>query len=360
MMVYPPWQQGQNEHNEKASPPSALDKAIPIMSGATILVADDEPVAREVITNYLSRDGHQLHTATNGIECLRMAQEILPDLILLDVMMPTMDGLETCRRLRADPLLAEVPVLIISTLDDRSSRLAGIEAGADDFLTKPIDSLELRVRVQSIVRLNRYRKLHESRREIESAYNALRSAYDTTIAGWSRALDLRDQETEGHSQRVTEMTVRMAHALGLPESEIVQVRRGALLHDVGKLGIPDAILHKPGKLTDEEWVVMRKHPEYAYEWLHPIEYLRPALDIPYCHHEKWDGSGYPRKLKGTAIPLAARIFAFADVWDALRSDRPYRAGWPVDQVRDHIAGLAGNHFDPDLTPIFLALHEIAR
>ncbi|NTW98281.1 MAG: response regulator, partial [Oscillochloris sp.] len=143
------------------------------MSGALILVADDEPVARELITNYLARDGHRLHTATNGVECLRMARELLPDLILLDVMMPTMDGLETCQRLRADPLLAEVPVVIISTLDDRTSRLNGIAAGADDFLTKPIDSLELRVRVQSIVRLNRYRKLHESRRELEVAYDAL-------------------------------------------------------------------------------------------------------------------------------------------------------------------------------------------
>jgi putative two-component system response regulator len=329
------------------------------MGGATILVADDEPVARELISNYLARDGHSLHTATNGVECLRLAHEILPDLILLDVMMPTMDGLETCRRLRADPLLGEVPVLIISTLDDRNSRLAGIDAGADDFLTKPIDSLELRVRVQSIVRLNRYRKLHEGRRELEAAYDALEQAYDTTIVGWSRALDLRDKETEGHSQRVTEMTVRMAQAIGLSSDDIIHVRRGALLHDVGKLGIPDAILHKPGPLTSEEWVIMRKHPEYAYEWLAPIEYLRPALDIPYCHHEKWDGSGYPRGLAGTAIPLAARIFALADVWDALRSNRPYREGWPIQRVRDHIIDAAGSHFDPDITPIFLALHDIA-
>lgn len=336
----------------------SFSEGITPMSGATILVADDESVARELISNYLARDGHSLHTATNGVECLRLAREILPDLILLDVMMPTMDGLETCRRLRIDPLLGEVPVLIISTLDDRNSRLAGIAAGADDFLTKPIDSLELRVRVQSIVRMNRYRKLHEGRRELETAYIALQQAYDTTIVGWSRALDLRDQETEGHSQRVTEMTVRMAQAIGMSDDDIVHVRRGSLLHDVGKLGIPDAILHKPGPLSPEEWVIMHKHPEYAYEWLTPIEYLRPALDIPYCHHEKWDGSGYPRGLAGIAIPLAARIFAFADVWDALRSDRPYRAGWPIQRVRDHIANLAGSHFAPDITPTFLALHEM--
>ncbi|NTW97124.1 MAG: HD-GYP domain-containing protein [Oscillochloris sp.] len=205
--------------------------------------------------------------------------------------------------------------------------------------------------------MNRYRKLHESRRELEVAYDALQRAYDTTIVGWSRALDLRDQETEGHSQRVTEMTIRMAQAVGLSEADIIHVRRGALLHDIGKLGIPDAILHKPGPLSDEEWVIMRKHPEYAYEWLVPIEYLRPALDIPYNHHERWDGGGYPRKLAGTAIPLAARMFALADVWDALRSDRPYRKGWPIARVKEHIAGLSGSHFDPDLAPIFLTLHE---
>lgn len=156
---------------------------------------------------------------------------------------------------------------------------------------------------------------------------------------------------------MTEITVRMAQTMGISADDIVHVRRGALLHDVGKLGIPDAILHKPGPLTPEEWAVMRRHPQYAYEWLAPIEYLRPALDIPFCHHEKWDGSGYPRGLVGTAIPLAARIFAFADVWDALRSNRPYRAGWPVQRVRDYIIELTGSHFDPDITPIFLALRE---
>ncbi len=208
------------------------------MSGATILVADDEPVVRELITNYLARDGHSLHVATNGMECLRLAREILPDLILLDVMMPNMDGLETCRRLRADPILGDVPVLIISTLDDRNSRLAGIAAGADDFLTKPIDSLELRVRVQSITRLNRYRKLHESRRELETAYDALQRAYDTTIIGWSRALDLRDQETEGHSQRVTEITVRMAQAMGMSANDIVHVRRGCPAARCGQARYP--------------------------------------------------------------------------------------------------------------------------
>ena len=160
-------------------------------------------------------------------------------------------------------------------------------------------------------------------------------AYDSTLEGWSRALDLRDKETQGHTQRVTELAVRLAEAMGMNEEQLVQVRRGALLHDVGKLGIPDQILLKPGALTAEEWEVMRLHPVYAYEWLSPIAYLRAALDIPYCHHEKWDGSGYPRGLRGEQIPLAARVFAVVDVWDALLSDRPYRSGWPVESLRTH-------------------------
>jgi PAS domain S-box-containing protein/putative nucleotidyltransferase with HDIG domain len=181
-------------------------------------------------------------------------------------------------------------------------------------------------------------------------------AYDATIEGWSRAMDLRDHDTEGHSLRVTEITERLARALGMSEVEIVNIRRGALLHDIGKMGVPDAILHKPDKLTGEEWVLMRKHPQYAYDMLWPIPYLRPALDIPYCHHEKWDGSGYPRGLKGETIPLAARIFAVVDVWDALVSDRPYRSGWPVERVRTHIREAAGTHFDPQVVEAFFKLH----
>ncbi len=155
-------------------------------------------------------------------------------------------------------------------------------------------------------------------------------SYDKTIEGWSKAMDMRDKETEGHSQRVTEMSILIAQEMGIDDEDIINIRRGALLHDMGKLGIPDSVLLKPGKLTDEEWVIMKKHPEYAYEMLHSIEHLRPALDIPYYHHEKWDGTGYPKGLQGEEIPLSARIFAAVDVWDALCSDRPYRPAWPKD------------------------------
>ena len=180
-------------------------------------------------------------------------------------------------------------------------------------------------------------------------------SYDKTIEGWSRALDLRDKETEGHSLRVTDMATRLAQAMGMEDEDLLHIRRGALLHDIGKVGIPDSILLKPGPLSDEEWVIMKKHPTLAFELLSPIAYLRPALDVPYGHHEKWDGSGYPRGLKGEQIPLAARIFAVVDVWDALRSDRPYRQAWPEERVRAIIAEESGSHFDPRVADTFLAM-----
>jgi HD-GYP domain-containing protein (c-di-GMP phosphodiesterase class II) len=190
-------------------------------------------------------------------------------------------------------------------------------------------------------------------KDLQESNIELTQAYDATIQGWSRALDLRDKETEGHTQRVTELTIKLGRQFGLSENELVHLRRGALLHDIGKMGVPDAILLKPGSLTDGEWIMMRKHPAFAYEMLSPIHYLQSALDIPYCHHEKWDGTGYPRGLSGDQIPFAARIFAVVDVWDALTSDRPYRAAWPEEKVLDHIRSLAGTHFDPQVAKVCL-------
>jgi len=191
--------------------------------------------------------------------------------------------------------------------------------------------------------------------DLQKSNSNLLQAYDNTLEGWSRALDLRDKETEGHSERVTEMTVRLASQMGMTDSELLHVRRGALLHDIGKMGIPDSILLKPGALSDAEWEIMRKHPEYAYNLLYPISHLRPALDIPYCHHEKWDGTGYPRGLKREYIPLAARIFAIVDVWDALRSVRPYRPAWPEEKAREYIKELSGKQFDPKVVEGFFEL-----
>ena len=180
-------------------------------------------------------------------------------------------------------------------------------------------------------------------------------AYDQTIAGWSHAMDLRDKETEGHTQRVTDLTLKLARLMNVSGPELTHIHRGALLHDIGKMGVPDNILLKAGKLTDEEWEKMRKHPEFAYQMLSSIQYLKLALDIPYCHHEKWDGTGYPRGLKGEEIPLAARIFAVVDVWDAVTNDRPYRPAWTEEQALKYIQEQSGKHFDPQVVHIFLQL-----
>ena len=443
---------------------------------STILIVDDDPGGLVTLQALLSYEDYEVACASNGMEALEKATELQPDIILSDVMMPVMNGFELCRHLRADPLLAEVPIILITGLDDRESYLEGLKAGADDFISKPFDRIRLSARVAAVARLNRYRRLLEERakferlielspdgilltdshgaiqmanptilrmlhmndadslmgkkiswfvysphfedlipflhnvaansdsiyrtetcfvradgaefpveisaghcawqsrpavqlivrditerkaaeEEIRRAHEELTLACDTSLEGWSRALELRDRDTEVHSHRVTELTLHLARAMDIPEEQLVHIRRGALLHDIGKMGIPDVILRKPGPLTEEEWVIMRKHPEYAYEMLAPIAYLRPALDIPYYHHERWDGTGYPIGLKGKEIPMAARIFAAADVWDALCSDRPYSASWSIDAVREYIQSLAGTQLDPAVVEVFLRLDQ---
>lgn len=193
--------------------------------------------------------------------------------------------------------------------------------------------------------------------DLQHSNAELMLAYETTLEGWSAALDLRDKETEGHTQRVTTMSLELAKTMGMTDLELVHVRRGGLLHDIGKMGVPDHILLKPDKLTEDEWEKMRMHPVYAYDMLSHISYLSNALDIPYCHHEKWDGTGYPRGLKGEEIPLAARIFAVVDVYDALTSDRPYRKGWSREKTLDHIRNESGSHFDPRVVEAFLRMMQ---
>jgi len=197
-----------------------------------------------------------------------------------------------------------------------------------------------------------FEDLQESHRELEKAYQA-------TLEGWVRALDLRDKETEGHTQRVTVLTERLARSMGVEGQALVNITRGALLHDIGKMGIPDGILLKPGQLTDDERMLIQKHPVYAYQMLSPIAFLVPAIDIPYCHHEKWDGSGYPRGLRGKEIPFAARIFPVIDVWDALTSNRPYRKALPQYEVRARIQADSGKHFDPVVVDAFMEMKDLS-
>jgi putative nucleotidyltransferase with HDIG domain len=192
-------------------------------------------------------------------------------------------------------------------------------------------------------------------KELQISNLELNLAYDATIEGLSRALDLRDKETEEHTRRVTDITLKLASALGVEEGDMIHIRRGAILHDIGKVAIPDQILFKPGPLVDEEWTVMRRHPDIAVELLSPVTYLTPALEIPHWHHEKWDGTGYPDQLQGERIPFSARLFAFADVYDALTSDRPYRPAWQAKEAVQYIENQSGRHFDPQILPTFLEL-----
>ena len=320
-----------------------------------ILIVDDNAANRDTLEALLTSLGHELRFAQSGEEALKKAIALPPDLILLDVNMPGMDGFEVCEKLRADSKLSSVPIVITTSLDDKKSKMRGIEVGADDFITKPIDGMEIRARVKMILRLNRYRKSLQQQDEIKRAHKELQEAYEETLKGWVRALDARDRETELHSRRVTLLTRSVARQAGIADQDLEDIRRGALLHDIGKIAVPDHILRKPGPLTDAEWVIMRTHPKAAYDILKPIKYLANSLDIPYCHHERWDGAGYPRGLKGDAIPLSARIFAVIDVWDALLSDRPYRKAWEREKVIEHIQENSGTHFDPVLADLFLKM-----
>lgn len=195
----------------------------------------------------------------------------------------------------------------------------------------------------------------QAMRKLKASNQALLDAYDSTLEGWVRAIDLRDRETEGHTQRVTRLTVELARRMGIPEEDLVHLRRGALLHDIGKIGIPDSVLNKPGPLDEDGWELMRQHPVWAYEMISRVGFLEVALDIPYCHHERWDGQGYPRGLSGESIPLAARVFAVVDVWDALRSDRPYSEAWDEERVLAYLRDQSGGHFDPAVVEAFLGM-----
>ena len=239
------------------------------------------------------------------------------------------------------PLITRGKVIGAITLDNRKKSAYSQEAGI----------LAQAFAHQAAAAIDNARLFEGMQRSLEE----LNLAYESTIEGWSKAMDLRDRETEGHTLRVTRMTTELAQALGITGEDLVHIRRGALLHDIGKMGVPDRILLKPDRLKEEELVLMRRHPQYAYDMLSPVSYLHPALAIPYSHHEHWDGSGYPQGLKGEEIPLAARLFAVVDVWDALTSDRPYRPAWTIKEATTYIRGLSGIHFDPDIIDKFMEI-----
>ena len=324
-----------------------------------ILFIEDSADDAELLSRELRRAGlefksHRVDEVGHLQDALRTSSW---DVVLADHSGPHIDSARALSIVRG--VDADVPFIIVSGTISEETAIEAMKAGASDYLTKgrlarlvPVIERELR---QAEERRTRRRLEAEGREREQRAALELALAYDATLEGWARALELRDSETEGHSRRVAALTDQLALALGVPDEARVHIHRGALLHDIGKMAVPDGILLKPGSLNEDEWKILRQHPTHAVELLSPIEYLTPALDIPAYHHERWDGTGYPNGLAGDASPLAARIFAVADVWDALVHSRPYRKAWSVVEVTRHLESLAGAHLDPNIVDVFLKL-----
>ncbi len=324
-----------------------------------VLIVEDSEDDAELLLRELRRGGYDpVCTRVESSAAMKAAlEEAEWDLVVSDHSVLQFDSHSALEVLRASE--KDVPFIIVSGTIGEDQAVEAMRGGASDYFVKgklarllPAVGREIADARERGARRATERALRDREQQ---ARLELAAAYEATLEGWARALDLRDRETEGHSQRVTALTVQLARRMGVSEADCVHVRRGALLHDIGKMAIPDSILLKPSRLTPDEWEIMRLHPAYARELLVNIEYLRPALDIPYCHHEKWDGTGYPQGLAGEKIPLAARMFAAVDIWDAVRSNRPYRAAWPDAQAREYIASLSGSHLDPGVVIEFLAV-----
>jgi putative two-component system response regulator len=275
----------------------------------TILVVDDEQLNRELMTELLEPQGYKIVTAADGQEALKEFACNQPDLVLLDIMMPQLDGVEVCRRLKENPESRLTPIVLVTALSDKEDRVRGIEAGADDFLSKPVDRLELLARVHSLLNLKAYTD------ELDRA--------ESVLLALARSIEGKDPYTGGHCERLSDYSERLGRRLGLPEEQIKALRRGGIVHDIGKVAVPDAILLKPGKLTPEEWKTIRQHPAAGESICAPLRSFRLVLPIIRHHHEKLDGSGYPDGLKGDQIPLTARIMTIVDIYDALTTERPY-------------------------------------
>ena len=307
-----------------------------------LLLVDDEPTNLQVLRHVLQAD-YRLLFATDGARALQVAREQLPQLILLDIMMPGMDGYAVCRALKADPATAGIPVIFITALNDSQDETAGFDVGGVDYLTKPVSPPVVRARVRTHLSLVRMDELRETRLQI--------------VQRLGRAAEYKDNETGMHVIRMSHFSKLLALAAGCSPAWAEDLLNAAPMHDVGKIGIPDAVLRKPGPLDAAEGDTTRRHPEIGAELMGepPSGVLQLAREIALAHHEKWDGSGYPRGLAGEAIPLSARIVAIADVFDALTTRRPYKEPWPVQDALDHIAAQAGKHFDPALVALFAPL-----
>ena len=307
-----------------------------------ILVADDTDSIRALYRKLLSADGHEVIAVADGAAALDAVHEHHPDVVLLDVTMPQLDGLEVCRRLKSDPATRLTPVVLVTGLSDLQDRIKGIEAGADEFLTKPVHPLELRARVGSLTRM----------KHLLDALDSAEAAFMTLAL----TIEARDPMTNGHCERLARHAVALGKALGLKETELEALHRGGYLHDVGKVGIPDAVLLKRGPLTPDEFELMKRHPDIGDSLCAPLQSLRNVRPIIRCHHERLDGSGYPQGLRGDDVPLLAQIVGIADVFDALTSPRPYRPALTPDAAARHLLEEAGQgKFFQHYVETFLAL-----
>jgi putative two-component system response regulator len=318
--------------------------AAPSGAGARILVVDDSAENVRLLLQLLEPLGAELLTASNGREALAQVAAFPPDLILLDIVMPELSGHLVCEQLKADPRTRLIPVVILTGLHGEQDKLRAIEAGADDFLNKPFSRAELLARARALLKLKRYTD------ELEHA--------EATLLTLASAVESRDPHTGNHCERLACMGVRLGEQLGLPPDSLQALRRGGYLHDIGKVAIPDAILLKPARLTEEEWTVMRRHPSIGEEICRPLRSLAAVLPIVRHHHERFDGSGYPDRLRGEAIPLLARILQLVDVYDALRTARPYKpALTPADACRQLRREAGQGWLDAKLLEAFLARHD---
>jgi len=344
------------------------------MRPSQVLVVDDQLAVRELLADGLESFGYSARIAASADEALEILGESDVRLILTDIDMPGKSGVDLLRSVKSkDP---DVDVVMVTGVVDLNTAVHSIREGASDYVAKPFNLEEVRIVVERTLEKRRLilenrayqqnleamvqertRELTARKKEIEGLYQDLQGAYESTLQALVTALDFRDNETQGHSSRVVSYAMIVAQARGIVEPELSWIRQGAILHDVGKIGVPDAILKKPGKLDPAEWEEMKRHPEMGYRMLQHIHFLKPALDIVLSHQERWDGSGYPRGLKGDEIPLGARIFAVVDTFDAMTSDRPYRPALSISAARDEVKRFAGIQFDPAVAEAFLSIDE---
>lgn len=343
------------------------------MSGKTIVVVDDDRINRTVIASYLKGMGHAVLVAESAPDALALMSAAV-DLVLTDIVMPEMDGYELTRAIRSNPLWDDIPVVMVTTLGDRQARLEAVQAGAIDYIGKPLDEMELRIRVAAVLQakekadeIRRYQTdlnqmVEERTLALRAALMQVKEASLDVVNRLCAAAEFKDSETALHLMRMSNYCGLLAAALGLPAHEVEIIRHASPMHDIGKIGVPDAVLMKPGPLDDDEWRIMREHPLHGARILaSPVTPLLVAAEeIARTHHERYDGTGYPQGLKGDAIPLFGRICAVADVYDALTSKRPYKEAFAEDKALAIMREGRGNHFDPVVLDAFFAVLEDIR